>query len=437
MKNLVITLALLTSVISQAQEPAPVEGLPSPYFIDEVHCTGINVPIIHEGWLLTKEEVEPARKVEEADLCERLFRVFGIEKYQWFSPDDLERTATLIRQSGYFLDSDLSVQKSEIKNHVHVFLKVTTGPHFTENISDEFRFYDSKGQGSPRLWDTLNVEVTDRRYAPVKTNSFGITLMGTSASKAMAADPSSLNADDQQKFSMQDAYVADLYLKNQTILSKYLVFDTSYHLDADQTYSDGHSRLNMFADADLLATKHMNMVNGTVFIGPAVILTSYTPYQIQTGNSWKGAFLPGGMIGYDYGHATGNFLKFKLAYYESQRDQSVLQLNLDLQKELHFWETYFVLSVNERDVRNAVLPQDRFPLSGADNDEVYLGLAKMFHGAETTHQVSAVFGNQSLSYSTSLPNYSVNSDFVGLRYKMVEGTWNINLAASYYFQRPY
>ena len=122
MKNSQFLLGLLLFIGGPAFAQVADEGLPSPYFIDEVHCSGLNVHDVRANWLLAEEEVAPARKIEDAEMCERMLRVFGIAKYEWLSPDDLERTATNIRQSGYFKESDLTVKKSELKNHVHVFL---------------------------------------------------------------------------------------------------------------------------------------------------------------------------------------------------------------------------------------------------------------------------------------------------------------------------
>ena len=262
--------------------------------------------------------------------------------------------------------------------------------------------------------------------------------MGTSAKNPMAVDPSLLTPDDQQKFQMQDAYLADLYWKGQGHINKYLLFDIGTHLDSDKTYSDNHSRLQFVGEADLLATKHVNLVSGTVFIGPAVLFTTYTPYEVEIDHRSKGVFLPGGLFGYDYGQAWGNSLKFKIAYYESQKDNSVFQMNFDLQKQMHLVDAYFIFGFEERDVRNAVLPQDRFPLSGPDHENVWIGLSKIYHASESNHQISAVFGNESITYDASQPDYKMDSNYVGLRYKLATtGGWNVNLGGSYYFQRIY
>ena len=441
--TLFISLLLLsaTRVLHAAEAlPSQDEPLPSPYFIDELHCSGINVVNISESWLLSKDEVEPARKVEQAEMCERIFHVFGIDKYDWLSPDDLERTATIIRQSGYFLESDLSIKKSELKNHVHIFLTVKPAPRFTYYMANDLVLFGSKGQASGRILDNYSFELDDRRFAPVYTNKFGANLMYTANNAPMNSDATQLTADDLQKMSTNHQYLADIFWKNQGALNRYVIYDTGIHFEGDRAYSDNKDRFNLVADLDVLYTKHVNVVNGSVFVGPAAIFTTYTPYEVpsnQTNNS-KGVILPGFIIGYDYGQALGNFLKVKLAYYHSSFDNSIFQMNIDMQKHMHLFDTYFVGGFDERQVSDAVLPQDRFPLSNPLQEQAWIGLSKIFHAAQSTHQGSIVFGVASLDYdSSSLPGYNQNADFVGLRYKLFDGSWTVNVAAEYYFQRLY
>src|SRR5579862_1744614 len=89
---LILTTASALAASPDAERDTYGDGLPSPYFVDDVHCQGNRVREVNEGWLLSKDEVEAARKVENQETCESLFRAFGIEKYMWLSPDDLERT---------------------------------------------------------------------------------------------------------------------------------------------------------------------------------------------------------------------------------------------------------------------------------------------------------------------------------------------------------
>ena len=58
---------LLTAGSVLAAESPSEELLPSPYFIDEVHCDGINVHDISESWLLSKDDVDAAKKVERKE----------------------------------------------------------------------------------------------------------------------------------------------------------------------------------------------------------------------------------------------------------------------------------------------------------------------------------------------------------------------------------
>jgi len=444
---LLILPILLKSVtaVASASEDANAGPLPSPYFVDEVHCTGLNSPNIQETWLLSKEEVEPAKKLEQEDMCERVLRAFGISKFMWLSPDDLERTATIIRQSGYFLESELSVRKSELQNHVHVFLKVTPVSHFYSSVSEDFKYFTSKGQASSRLYDRLSGEITNRKYSPVNVNSFGVNLMGTTATAAITTDPSitnSLTTDDLQKAQKRNAYLVDVYWKNQGALTKNTSYNFGFHAIDDNTYSDDYSRFNMMVDGSLLAHKQINVLHGSTFIGPAFIFSTLTPYQVapqgaSTNSNSTGVFFPGGILGYNYGQEFGNHLNFLMSYYHASGDQWIYTFDFDLHRQLDPSGCFILLGLKQRNVNDAVLPEDRFPLSSANDVSDYIGLGKYFRDASANQELSAVIGTETLNYTNLNPTYSASSSYVGLNYKFASSSWNVKVGLDYYFQRLY
>jgi hypothetical protein len=67
--------------------------LPSPYFIDGVHCIGTNQKEVSESWLVSKEEVEITQQIESQEDCEELIKAFGIEKHKWL---DMAAPITLL-----------------------------------------------------------------------------------------------------------------------------------------------------------------------------------------------------------------------------------------------------------------------------------------------------------------------------------------------------
>ena len=433
-------LALLTAIATQAQDTALAEGpLASPYFVDEMHCSGLNSPEVEETWLLSREEVEPAKKLSQQNMCERVLHSFGIRKFMWLSPDDLERTATIIRQSGYFQTSELSIRKSELQNHVHIFLKVVPGLPYYTSINEDFKYFGDKGGlGSPRFYDHLSAEVTNRKYSPASVNSFGVNMMGTTATQPMNLSYGAVLPDDQQKLQKRNAYLVDVYWRNQGAVAKSVTYSFDFHLTDDNTYSDDNSRLNFITSGDLLFRSQVNIIRGSTYIGPAAIFSTMTPYQLPTSKGASvAAFFPGFKVGYNYGQEFGNNLNFALSYFHASGDQFIYTFDFNLQKHLNFLNSYILLGVKARDVNDAVLPEDRFPLSASNDSDSFIGLGKIFKDSEANQQISGILGTETLSYSNNDPTYNVSSGYLGLKYKYVGQTWNINVGASYYFQRLY
>ena len=88
-KGLIFIVFFFTMNVAYADQDA----LSSPYFIDEIHCQGLAE---HDGptyWFLSQEEAEAQKLIEAQEDCHDLFKSFGIEKYGWISPEDLERTS--------------------------------------------------------------------------------------------------------------------------------------------------------------------------------------------------------------------------------------------------------------------------------------------------------------------------------------------------------
>ncbi len=434
-------LIFLVSLAALAGEPgfnSTEAPLASPYFVDEMHCSGINTPEISEGWLLSKEEVEPARKLTQEEMCERVLHAFGIRKFMWLSPDDLERTATIIRQAGYFQSSELSIRKSELQNHVHVFLKVVPGEHYLTSINEEFKYFgDNSGIGSNRLYDHLSAEISNRKYSPVSVNSFGFNMMGTTAQTPMNMSYGAFTSDDAQKMQKRNAYLVDIYWRNQGTVAKNISYEFDFHLVDDNTYSDDNSRLNMEVNGDLLFHHQVNIIRGSTYIGPAFVSTTYTPYQAGPGSKSAGVFFPGGKLGYNYGQEFANNLNFAMAYYHASGDQLIYDFDFNLQRHMNFLNSFLLVGLKTRSVNVAVMPEDRFPLSASNDSNSYVGLGKVFHEADSNQQVNLLLGTETLGYIDNEPTYQVSSGYLGLKYKYVGQTWNINLGASYYFQRLY
>lgn len=436
--NLLASAALFMWSPVYGSENSAEDTLPSPYFIDELHCSGINVRDINEGWLLSKDEVEAARKVEHQETCEKILRAFGIEKYIWLSPDDLERTSTLIKQSGNFEESDLSVKKSELKNHVHLFLKVKPLPKFLKSIASEFKFYSpGSGQDGNRITNKLTGAIINRSFAPILTSNFGFSLDGSFAGSPYKNGPQSVVGSDTSNTQQKDPFLADLYWKTQGSTTEHFVQSFGLHFVGDNAYIDKTSRTSFLIDGDFLWKKPANILKGHTFFGPAFIFSSASPFQPSSNDSNTLTFFPGVIFGYDYGHEFGNHLNLKLEYYATTQDRSITVYDLNGQYLFSSLNTYFIAGSQFRHARNSPLAQDRFYLNRGIKSDAFIGLAKLWDSGSAKTQVSAIFGTERLSDENAISISSEYANYVGLRYKLLASEWNINLGASYYFQRNY
>src|ERR1035441_3995035 len=141
------------------------------------------------------------------------------------------------------------------------------------------------------------------------------------------------------------------------------------------------------------------MLKGTTYFGPAILLATYYPYQVGTNPSSTYVFLPGVIAGFKYGSDLWNNFYFRTSYYHSTLDNSLFIYDLSSQLHIGFLNSFWVWGLKMRTSTDPVLPEDRYPLSGSDNSDLYTGLSKIFGVAGATkHQVSVVVGKQTLSY---------------------------------------
>jgi len=427
---------LATTASVYADELPREEGLPSPYFIDEVHCEGNHVHEVRGGFY-APDEVEAANKVESHESCENLLKAFGIVKYSWISPDDLERTATIMKQSEYFDSVELAVKKSELQNHVHVFLKVKPKPQWFSTVGNDFKYYAGNASQGFLINDKLSGEISNRHDAPSNTQTWGISVEGYGSSSPLAVSPAVVSSDDYEKLQNRNYYLADLSLKEQGSVSNHVTYDLNMDLTSDNIASDGSNRLAFDMQTDLLFTRPINLVRGNAFIGPALLLGNVMPYQVSSQNYYY-LLLPGFVFGYDYGQDFWNNAKFKISYYNSFQNNSIFDYAFNGQYHMGFIDTFLIGAFDMRLADNPVLPQDRLPLTGPYQGNTYIGLSKIYGSDKTSRQqVSAVVGLEVLSYAASTPTYEQVAPYVGLKYKLTNSDWNLNLSAGYYFQRTY
>ncbi|TWW08457.1 hypothetical protein E3A20_24150 [Planctomyces bekefii] len=102
------------------------EGHKSPYFIDGIHCEGIEGLIDEDKLKQGYPDDEVASigiKSARQNYCETIFREYGVEKFQWATPEDIEKLSFGLRRGSKFQSVEIRLEKSELQNHVHLIGK--------------------------------------------------------------------------------------------------------------------------------------------------------------------------------------------------------------------------------------------------------------------------------------------------------------------------
>jgi hypothetical protein len=115
----------------------------SPYFVDGVHCEGFEGTLRDEELKRTFADDESAEigvRSAYVEQCESLFRLYGISKFQWVTPSDLEKLSFAIRHGGKFAKSDIRIEKSALPNHIHIigkFSLLKPEHHYSGSLKSE------------------------------------------------------------------------------------------------------------------------------------------------------------------------------------------------------------------------------------------------------------------------------------------------------------
>ncbi len=100
------------------------DTLRSPYFIDDMHCAGLEFNDEANNYV-SEVNRDDHKKIILQENCYQIFKSYDLEKFNWVSPDDLESFLIKIKNSNVFDNVDMNIKKSEIKNHIHIFIAVS------------------------------------------------------------------------------------------------------------------------------------------------------------------------------------------------------------------------------------------------------------------------------------------------------------------------
>jgi hypothetical protein len=155
-------LGILAGNMGGAAETQEGKSLPlkSPYFIDGLHCEGFNANN-ESVWPFNEEGISAVREVRNQSACDSIFSIYGVNVYEWYTPEKLESVANHLKKTEDFASAELSIKKSEMQNHVHLFLTVKPKTTSEKNIKVKINSSDDIILMGPGNWIYIPKEIGD------------------------------------------------------------------------------------------------------------------------------------------------------------------------------------------------------------------------------------------------------------------------------------
>lgn len=248
--------AILISTVLISPALKAEEKLQSPYFIDGVHCEGLDSVETNEDLTIAypDEVVEVGRKARLQERCESIFADGGVKVFQWVTPADLERATFILIHSKRFKGIDFRIEKSELQNHIHLigrFEVFEPKPYFHFSLSQG---YENDKNHDERLTTKSEGSVHFERRGTVNPAPF---VLGYKYFSSTADRPKTLNlaADDDDNTTLNDkeriaidrpkGRYGAIFAKFQQANGVFLGFQ----IDTSHLSGDSHETINSRAEA--------------------------------------------------------------------------------------------------------------------------------------------------------------------------------------------
>jgi hypothetical protein len=439
MKRILTAFLALGALPALAQEQAADNAVqPSPYFVDGLKCEGLETRKVEPGWLVPfvpADAVSSAQRALDAGACEDLFTYFGIKRYTWIAPEDLEQLELNLKQSKLFWESSVTLQKSELKNHIYVVVRVKSKTSNQHIIEADARYYRGNGGAiSDRYSHSLSYERVVRRLQPSEGSSYKFRYEGTRA--ATGANPAHPEGDGGSgQYSL---------LQGQWNWEKVIGTNLLYRQRVEFATVDNASRkgLNLNFRLEMPYRLDVKSQFGRFEVGPSVLVSSWGPRDASV-NSW--GLMPGLRVGYLFGDENENFAKYDFTWNRGVTGQSdIAHLSFMLQMMSAAWTDVFVnLGYEHLVAVDSILPEHR-TINGSDRkkiEDLYVGIGKNFHSGTSLHQVALKLGTEFADYDGfdghPAEEIGASHGYGGVGYKYVSEDWTVGLNARYVSGRTY
>jgi REP element-mobilizing transposase RayT len=409
------------------------EQLPSPYFIDGVHCEGFKFET-ESSWPYKEETAKEAKRAQIESACKGFFNSYGIELFQWYTPENLESLSNTIRKAEEFYSVELNIKKSELPNHIHLFLKTVPKTVDSKIFRMESRSYKGRGDEGGRTTQILGFDWTNNKNYPIATSSFGFKHFNSKANSPVDLKGSQISDLNKDIINISSYHATDIYGAFSLPYGRYgFGMDMAIHFlpnninSAHKTLSDSYYTL--------VFTNKQKSLLGNSEIG--LILDHSTVYNFyydpmsksdQTTNQDRAGLL----LKFASGNLRGDYIGSSVTAYapRSRNDKSVAIYDIDFRWTMAgaVPQAYFAFK-GVHDESNDIGLYRRY--IAEQNNSMEIGVNKYLKISNSDAQLSAFLGNVALiipekSGVDSEFRYGNETGYVGIKGKIeTNDGWNV------------
>lgn len=432
-----------------AQDGSGGEGLPSPYFVAGFRCEGLKTGNADLYNLLSAGERSDLDRFNLERACENLFAAYGIEKFKWISPDEIERLQMLLAGNPAFDRADLRLLPAEERGHVYLIAQVVRREGAQWRISSEVGLHEFSDPSERGV--SGNLEVRRRVFE----NGFSVSELGVRAtSRHSALDvmriPASPREDLPYGFGSKTQWSAALIGSSRFELSDRWFATSNVEIEIDNWGLTEGSRVTFDLGAGLAYHLLPRSHPFRVSVGPtARYLNAQMKMNAQESpllarSTYQGDTHDVFMLGVDldmlFGNRRSSYLAFRFqAEMAPDRTNSHSRSLADLQYVLIGLGNTALGAEFSREVHRKTLSSDDLDRTAVDEEGeavIKLGIAipSQTHHSEIMLRGGVAYAGEPRDSDLG---WESESPLVGVGYKYFGRTLELALNAAWYFERTF
>jgi hypothetical protein len=450
-----LKLLLVGSVGLQSVVALGQEALKSPYFIDGVHCEGLDDEDRDEvisNYFSDDEVAKLGLKSAKAADCESLFSQYGATKFEWVTPEDLEKLVFGLKRSGRFKSVDVQVEKSELQNHVHIKGKFEQfDPKDYYSINHVSQFDRGEKTGSRKTTQTdVSFHYKKRGLANPAAIEVGVRNYNSEAANPLSSDELKAHnehvilkddeaaAQAKKNFDFNELYIKVPLKQNGSFPIDFRVGSTNSRLTNDQVRDQNvnFELSSQYQPNDFMPVKtKLSLLYSTYNATGAqsIIVDNAEGKNGKVKNSKNSITFAG--LSQD---AKTRSLSTKLKAYRSLTQEMHYFYYLDARFGAYdFFGTKNSIGFSGDHVYGAVLPEHRMGLPNRDLFSVYLASEDSFMSLGAQNNLTLKVGLSQLSGGSEYTSYRRTQSFAEVGIKSRIDNVDVGLSFIYGNQRLY